>query len=283
VSALAGVSPGLRDVRGPSAFGGEPRRFWELLWLTSATEFRVRYANTFLGYVWTIVRPLIFFGVIFLVMREVLRFGEGIENYGLMLVLGLVLFQYFQEATARGVRSVSAREGMVRKMQFPRIIIPLSVSLTAAFTLFLNLLAVFPLFLISGLTPRPSWALLTIVVALLILFTTGVTMLLSVLFVRSEDTAQGWTLLSRMLFYASPVLYPIELVPESLRSIVAANPLAPLLEQARVWVVDSGAPSAVEAAGVGWGLLVPLGLLLLTCLFALWLFEREAPRVAEAL
>jgi ABC-2 type transport system permease protein len=283
VTAVANQSLELRDVRGPSAFGGDSRRFWELLWLTSVTEFRVRYANTFLGYVWTIVRPLIFFGVIFLVMREVLRFGEGVENYALMLVLGIVLFQYFQEATARGVRCVSAREGMVRKMQFPRIIIPLSVSLTAAFTLLLNLLAVIPLFLIAGLDPRPSWLLLSVVILLLILFTTALTMILSVAYVRSEDTAQGWTLISRMLFYASPVLYPIELVPESLRWIVAANPLAPLLEQARVWVIDAGAPTAVEAAGVIGGVVVPLGILVFTTIFALWLFEREAPRVAEAL
>ena len=86
-------------------------------------------------------------------------------------------------------------------------------------------------------------------VAVLIVFTTAVTMILSVAFVRSEDTAQGWTLLSRMLFYASPILYPIELVPEA-RSIVAANPLAPLLEQARVWVIDP--PRQDPSRRPGW-------------------------------
>ncbi len=273
----------LRDVRGPSAFGGDLRRFWELLWLTSLTEFRVRYANAFLGYVWTIVQPLIFFGVIFLVLREVLRFGENIENYGLILVLGIVLFQYFQQATARGVRSVAAKEGMVRKMQFPRIVIPLSVSLTAAFTLLLNMVAVFPLFLVAGLDPRWSWLLLAPIVLVLVLFTTAVTMILSVLYVRFEDTQQAWSLISRILFYASPILFPIELVPEALRKVVAANPLAPLLEQARIWVIDSDAPNGVEAAGALAGAVIPLGLIATTCVLALWWFEREAPRVAEAL
>lgn len=283
MSTTAVHAPELREVKGPSAFGGSPRRFWELLWLTSVTEFRVRYANTVLGYVWTIVQPLIFFGVIFMVLREVLRFGAGVENYALILVLGIVMFQYFSQATARGVRSVSAKERMVRKMQFPRIIIPLSVSLTAAFTLLLNLVAVFALFLVTGLEPRWSWLLLSVVVLGLVLLTTALAMILSVAYVRSEDTAEGWSLVSRMLFYASPILYPIELVPDSFRSIVAANPLAPLLEQARVWVIDPSAPNAVEAAGLVGGLLVPIGLIVAICAFALWLFEREAPRVAEAL
>jgi ABC-2 type transport system permease protein len=273
----------LREVRGPSAFGGPWRRFWDLLWFTSVLEFRVRYANTALGYLWTIVRPLIFFGLIFLVLREVIRFGEGVTNYGLMLVLNIVLFQYFQEATSRAVRSVSSKEGMVRKMQFPRIVIPLSVSLTAAFTLLLNLVAVFPLFLIAGLEPRWSWLLLGVVIVLLVLLTTSLSMILSVTFVRTEDTAEAWSLTARMLFYASPVLYPIELVPESFRSIVAANPLSLLLEQARVWVIDPGAPGAVEAAGVVAGVLIPLALIGVIAIGGLWLFEREAPRVAEAL
>lgn len=281
-----GIGPsesGLDSVRGPSAFGGSARRFVDLLWLTASIEFRARYATTFLGYVWTIVRPLIFFGVVFLVLRGILDFGEGIENYGPMLILNLVLFQYFQEGTTRALRSVTSKEGLVRKMQFPRIVIPLSVSLTAGFTLILNLLAVFPLILISGVEPHWSWLGLIVIMLGLALLTTGLSLILSVTFVRSEDIGEGWLLISRMLFYCSPILYPIEVVPESVRSLVAANPLSPLLEQARVWVIDPSAPGPVEAAGVLLGLVVPLLLIFFICVFGLWLFEREAPRVAEAL
>ena len=113
--------------------------------------------------------------------------------------------------------------------------------------------------------------------------TTSVSLILSVLYVRSEDTAEVWSLLSRMGFYLTPVLYPIELVPDALRGIVSLNPLAPLLIEARKWVVDPSAPSAVEAAGGAVGLIVPLGLIVALALFGVWLFEREAPRVAEAL
>ncbi len=280
---LAPTAGELSPVRGPSAFGGTAVRFVDLLWLSSAIEFRARYATTFLGYLWTIIRPLIFFGLIFLVMRNILGFGKNIPNYGPMLILNLVLFQYFQEGTSRALRSVTSKEGLVRKMQFPRIVIPLSVSLTAGFTLLLNLLAVFTLFLITGLEPRWSWLGLIVIILGLALLTTGLSLILSVAFVRSEDIGEAWLLLSRMLFYASPILYPIERVPESVQSLVAANPLSPLLEQARVWMIDASAPTPVEVAGVLVGLVIPLFLTVAICVFGLWLFEREAPRVAEAL
>jgi ABC-2 type transport system permease protein len=280
---LAPAEDELSPVRGPSAFGGSPRRFLDLLWLSSAIEFRARYSATFLGYVWTIVRPLIFFGLIFLVIRGILGFGKNIPNYGPMLILNLVLFQYFQEGTSRALRSVTSKEGLVRKMQFPRIVIPLSVSLTAGFTLLLNLLAVFPLFLISGLEPRWSWLGLIVIILGLALLTTGLSLILSVAFVRSEDVGEAWLLVSRMLFYCSPILYPIEQVPESVRSLVALNPLSPLLAQARVWLVDASAPTPAQSAGTLVGVVIPVLLILVICVFGMWLFDREAPRVAEAL
>lgn len=276
--------PELVDVVGPAAFGGEPRRFFELLWIVTRNEFRLEYANTVLGLLWTIIRPLVFFGVIFMVLRGVLDFGGQITNYGPFLVLNLVLFQYFQETTTRSVRSVSAREGVVRKMQFPRIIIPLSVSLSAALTMALNLIAVLPLFIIAGLTPSLSWVGLAPVLAILILLSTGLGLLLSIWYVHFEDTAQIWSLISRMLFYLSPILYPIEVLPsETLQRLAGLNPLFPLFEQARVWVIDPSAPSAVEASGALLGLVIPLILTGLVVTVGVRTFARSAPRVAEEL
>jgi ABC-2 type transport system permease protein len=280
------VVPELREIRGPSAFGGDTRRFFDLLWMVSVTEFRSQYANTALGFLWTLIRPLIFFGVIFLVLRGVLRFGANIEDYGLILVVGLILFSYFQEVTTRSVRSVASKEGMVRKMQFPRIVIPLSVSLSGAFTLILNFAALFPLMMLFGLDVQPQWALFPLLLVALIVLTTALSMILSVLFVRFEDTGQAWGLISRVLFYATPVLFPIETfdnVPQAVQSAIAASPLALIVEQARVWLIDSDAPNGVSEAGVFFGLIVPVVLGLAICVFAMWIFQRDAPRVAEAL
>ena len=280
------VAPELREIRGPSAFGGDTRRFFDLLKLVTLSEFRSQYANTALGFLWTLIRPMIFFGVIFLILRGVLGFGANIEDYGLILVLNLVLFTYFQEATTRAVRSVASKEGIVRKMEFPRIVIPLSVSLSAVLSLLLNLAAVFPLMLIFGLDPQPEWLLFPLVLIALVLLTTAIAMILSVLFVRFEDTGQAWGLISRLLFYATPVLFPIETfdrVPHWIQTTIAASPLAPILEQARVWLIDSDAPNGVTEVGLLFGLVVPAVASIAICIFAFWIFTRDAPRVAEAL
>ena len=279
-------APELREITGPSAFGGETRRLFDLLWLVTVSEFRSQYANTALGFLWTILRPLVFFGVIFLVLRGLLRFGANIEDYGQILVLSLILYTYFLETTTRAVRSVASKEGMVRKMQFPRIIIPLSVSLSSLITLGLNLLAILPLMMAFGLSPQPGWLGFPLLILLLVVLTTATAMLLSVLFVRHEDTAQVWGLISRVLLYATPILFPIETfgrISEVVQGIVAASPLAAIIEQARVWVIDPDAPNG--ASEVGWivGLAVPIALGVAICIYGFWLFKREAPKVAEAL
>jgi ABC-2 type transport system permease protein len=274
----------LRPVPGPSAFGGTPTRFVELLWIISTNEFRLQYANTLLGFLWTILRPLVFFGVIFTILRGVLRFGANIENFPLILITGLIIYQYFAEATNRAVRSVSVREGIVRKMQFPRIIVPLSISLTAAFTMILNFLAVLPLFALYGVFPSPSWLLAIPLLVPLLAFCTGLGMLLSVVYVGFEDVAEIWGLISRMMLYLSPVLYPIDIVPERFQAmLIAGNPLAPIIEQARVWIIGGDIASPAQIAGVWLGVVVPLTTITLIALGGLALFARRAPHVAEAL
>jgi ABC-2 type transport system permease protein len=273
----------LEDIRGPKAFGGGWRRTWDLLWLMSVTEFRVQYTNTALGYIWSVLKPFGFFGVIYLVISQVLRFADLIPNFAMVLILGLVLFQYFTESTNAALRSISAKESMLRKTQFPRIVIPLSVNLSAAITLLFNLVGVFLLFIVVGLEPLATWLLLPIVVVPLIVLTTTLSMLLAVAFVRSEDMGQAWSLVIRALFYASPILYTLVVIPDSIRPLIAANPLTPLIEYARIWVINPDSPTPVDLVGVGAGLLVPLGLIVAIGIAGLWLFNRDAPRVAEAL
>ncbi len=276
--------PELQVVNGPSAFGEDGRkRFFEILWIVSVTEFRLNYANTALGFLWTIVKPLVFFGVVFIVLRGILRVGANVENYGLILVLGLVMFQFFQEVTSRSVRSMPGREGLIRKVRFPRIIVPLSISLTASLTLLLNVLAVLPIFIGYGVIPTPEWLLFIPILLTLVAYSTAVGLILSVMFLRFPDIDQIWGLVSRVLFYASPVLFPIELVPQPFDKIMSLNPLAPLIELARIAVIDPSAPGPVQVAGWVAGILIPFGIIGFLCVYSVRLFVREAPLVAEAL
>jgi ABC-2 type transport system permease protein len=273
----------LREVTGPTAFGTTRERFWQLLWLSAVTDFRMRYVDAVLGYFWALMRPLITFGIVFLFLRQILSFGGSIVNFAPMLMLNIILFQFFQETTNRGMRSLASKEGLVRKMRFPRMVIPLSTSLTATMTLGLNLVVGCLLLLAFGLTPTWGWLVLPLAAAVLMLFATGVSLFLSVAFARLPDVVQVWSVISRVLFYGTPILYTIEKIPASVRSIVMLNPLSPIFVVVRKAVTDPSGPSAVQAAG-GWGhLLIPIVLAISICVFSFWYFVREAPAVAEAL
>jgi ABC-2 type transport system permease protein len=273
----------LQEIRGPSAFGGDRRRFWELVWLSAATEFKTRYLHSWLGYAWSLLRPLLFFAVLYVVFSRVLRFGDQVENYAAMLLFNIMLFQFFSDGTVTAVRCVERGESVVRKMQFPRIVIPLSVVLNALLTTAMNLIAALLLITAIGVEPRVTWLLIPVVLAAMLAFITGVALVLSALYPRFRDIEQIWGVFARALFYATPVLYPLELVPDSLRTIIMANPLAPIFEQARVWVIDPAAPGVFEVAVSAPALILPAAIFAGACVLGLWIFEREAPRVAEEL
>src|SRR5688500_4407557 len=144
----------LRPVRGPSAIGGGRRRFFDLLWLVSATEFRQAYFGTALRYFWALVRPLSLFAVLLGVFTQVFDLGDAVENYPVLLLFNIVVFGFFQEATGAAVTSVVAHESVVRKTQFPRLVIPLSVVLTGLFNLGMNMIAVMVFVAAFGIEPR---------------------------------------------------------------------------------------------------------------------------------
>jgi ABC-2 type transport system permease protein len=275
----------LRPITGPSAFGGSTRRFLSLLWLQSVTEFKAGYLHTSFGYLWSLARPLMLFGVLLVVFTQVFRIGDDVPNYPALLLFNIMLFTFFQEATTNAVTSVVDQENVVRKMQFPRIVIPLSIVLTAAFNLCLNLLAVFVFMLIYGVDPQWTWLGLPLILAALVLFTTAVSMLLSALYVRFRDVGIIWSVVVQVLFYASPVLYPIEILGDGrLKDLIQLNPLTPLFELARVWIIDPTASSeTADAIGSAAFVAIPAALFVGICALGYWVFTREAPRIAEEL
>lgn len=273
----------LREVHGPSALGGGWRRSLDLLYLIAATEFKKTYFGTVLGYLWSLARPLLLFGVLLAVFTQVFRIGSQVPSYAVLLLFNIVLFSFFQEATTGSVSSIVSQESVVRKTQFPRLVIPLAVVLTSLFNLALNLVAVFVFILAWGIDPDWSWLGFPLVLAALIGITAAVSMLVSSLYPRFRDTAIIWTVLATVLFYGSPVLYPLEVVPEGMREVLIVNPLTPLFELARLWVIDPTAPGPVDAAG-GWPLLLaPAAIYVGVCVLAVRVFNREAPRIAEQL
>jgi ABC-2 type transport system permease protein len=269
----------LRDVRGPSALGGGWRRSLELLYLMASTEFKRTYFGTVLGYLWSLCRPLLLFAVLLAVFTHVVRLGSQVPHYAELLLFNIVLFGFFQEATNTAVGSVVGQEAVVRKTQFPRLVIPLAVVLTSVFNLALNLAVALIFILALGVTPTWTWLLLPVLLVWLFVLTTAMAMILSSLYPRFRDVAIIWAVLSTALFYVTPVLYPLQKVSGTIGRLVALNPLAPLFELARRWIIQPGAPVAGGALRV----LVPLAISVGVCAFAVWIFNREAPRIAEEL
>ena len=161
--------------------------------------------------------------------------------------------------------------------------IPLAVVLTGLFNLMPNLLIVVIFLLAFGVAPMWTWLLFPLVLAAIFVLTVAVSMIVSSLFPRFRDLAIIWGVFATVLFYGTPVLYPLEAVPDLMRDILILNPLAPLFELARVWVVDPTAPGPVETAGGAVRLLPAAAVFVLTCVAAVWVFNREAPRIAEEL
>jgi ABC-2 type transport system permease protein len=280
------VEPTLREVRGPSALGGGRERFFDLLWLMSVTEFKRAYFGTVLGYLWSLMRPLMLFGVLLFVFTRVFKIGnEKVEHYPVMLLLGIVLFTFFQESTTNSVTSVVAQESIVRKTQFPRLVIPLATVFTGAFNLGLNFVIVFAFVFAFGIDPTWTWLLLPVAVLFLLVFTAAVSSALSVLYVRFRDVAIIWLVVAQVLFYGTPILYPVTAFEsQTTERLLMINPLAVIFEQVRVWILaEPQAPTAVEAAGGALYLLPAAAIFFGTCAFAVWIFSREAPRIAEDL
>jgi ABC-2 type transport system permease protein len=267
----------LRDVRGPSALSGGWRRFWELTLLLATTDFKRTYFGTALGYLWSIARPLVLFAVLV----------EVFTHYPVFLLLNMVLFGFFQEATIMAVPSIVGQEGIVRKTQFPRLAIPTATALTAFFNLLLNLIVVFVFILAFGVDPLWTWLLLPVILALMWTITLAVAMTVSSLYPRFRDLGIIWSVFVTALFYATPIIYPfdrVEATSHTLAQILAINPFAPILELARVWILDPNAPYPGTAATGGMGkLLIAVAIFIGLCVLGVWVFRREAPRIAEAL
>jgi ABC-2 type transport system permease protein len=278
---IARASPG--HYRGPTALGDDLRRFASLTWMLAATDFKLRFFGSALGYLWTLMKPLLLFGVLYVVFAEIVRFGDDVEHYPVYLLSSIVLFTFFSETTTRGVTSLIDRESLLRKVHFPRLVIPLAVALHALFNLGLNLIVVFAFIFASGITPTADWLQIPLLVGVMVVLGTGVTMLLSALYVRFRDMQPIWEVGLQMLFYASPVIYAVTTAPANLQDIVMYNPIAVVLTQFRHAVIDQDAPTAAEAIGGAELLLIPLAIVAAIFVLGIWVFTREAPRIAENL
>jgi ABC-2 type transport system permease protein len=282
-----------KQITGPAALTGDWRQFWHLTFNIAKTEWKMRFFGSALGYFWQLMRPLLLFGVLYVFWTQVVQINKttpGPEGgqYGVQLLGAIVLFTFLQEATMGSVRAVVENETLVRKIQFPRLAIPLSTVLVALFNMVLNMGVVFIFALASGITPDLKWLELIPAVALLVIFAAGLAMLLSAAYVAFRDIQPIWEVLLQVLFYASPIMIPINVVSThldaSLLKIYMLNPVAVIVEQYKHAVPNHFVPGAGAAAYGGYAFTaIPVAFIFVVFVLGFYVFNRMAPHVAENL
>ncbi len=215
--------------------------------------------------------------------RKVFHAGKGIPHYAVYLLAGIIMWTFFLETTQASVQCLIAREGLLRKIRFPRLVIPLAVALTALFNLVTNSVAVLAFAVYEGISPRLSWLEVPLLVALLAIFAVGIGMLLSALYVRFRDIQPIWEVAAQILFYGSPIIYTASKLPESIVRWAMCNPIAAIMTQMGHAFVDPSMKSAAVYIGGAVRLLIPLGIIAVAFALGLWFFNREAPLISERL
>jgi ABC-2 type transport system permease protein len=280
-----------RPIVGPRALAGDFRRFWHLTFNIALMQWKLRFFGSALGYLWQLVRPLMLFAVLYIFFTKVaqigLNGGPSEAHDGAQLLGSIVLFTFFGEATAGAVKSVVENEALVRKIQFPRMVIPLSTVLLASFNLGLNLIVVAIFSVAGGVRPMWTWWEVIPIVGLLIVLATGIAMLLSALYVYFRDVQPIWEVVSQVLFYASPIIIPIATVRSKislgLLHVYMLNPLAVIFQQFRHSFITHATPSAGALLGHQALLAIPIGIVLAIFVLGFYVFNRTAPKVAEDL
>jgi ABC-2 type transport system permease protein len=256
-----------------------------ILRVIAAAEFKLKYAGSALGYIWSVAKPLALFSMLYAVFGHIFHLGSISHYYPVSLLMGIVLFTFFSDATTMAMLSLVSRESLLRKLSFPRMIIPTAATLTAAMTFGVNALVICVFIAWNGITPQPDWVLLVPLLLELYIFILGIALILSTLFVRLRDIGQMWELALQLMFYASPIIYPIGFLPPALRKVAFLNPFVQVLQDIRnIVLYPDLAPNRITVAGAfGHSAirLVPIAIAFGVFGFGLWLFKREEPWFAE--
>lgn len=268
---------------GPHAARVRVSRLLALAGTLAVSQYRLRYLDAAFSYVWAIARPTLLFAVLYAVFTVVGDLDRGVDHYAAYLFVSVVLWSYFAESTASAVTCLVQQGQVLRKLPVSPAVIPLSVVLSSFLDLAMSLLAVFVFLIATGVTPRLSWIELPGLIAFVSLYVGGVGMLLSVLYVRYRDVDQIWAVLRQVLFYASPIIYVVSVLPPSVERWALVNPLAAVFTQARHALIDPTAPTAAAVAGGPVYLLIPVGVVLAVLGLAAWMLRRDGPWLAERL
>lgn len=200
------------------------------------TDFKLRYQGSALGYLWSILKPLMLFAVMYVVFIRFLKLGADVPHFAVAMLLGTVLWQFFTETTSLGMMSIVSKGDLLRKLSFPTHIVVIAVSINAFINLMINLVIVFIFGLINGVDISKYVFILPLLLIELYVFALGVTFILATVYVRFRDISPIWEVLLQIGMYMTPIIYPVTLVIEQspfLGKLLMLSPMAQIVQDMR--------------------------------------------------
>jgi len=247
-----------------------------------STDFKVRYQGSVLGYLWAILKPLFMFAVLYVLFVYVADIGKDVPHFGIGLLFGIVLWNFFSETTMIGATSIVSNGDLIRKISIPRYLVVIASSVSAFINLCLSIIVVVAFAIINGVYPNLTWLLIPLVIFELYIFSLGFAFGLSALYVKFRDITYIWEVIIQAGFYASMVLIPIQAVPVNLREWFFLNPIVQILQDARALLVP--AADSITIWNTASNLLIvsaPFIIIIIVCIFGFFYFKHRSKYFAE--
>jgi ABC-2 type transport system permease protein len=246
------------------------------------TDFKLRYQGSALGYLWSLLRPLFMFTILYFVFVRFLKIGNDIPHPAVYLLLGIVLWNFFVEVTSGSVGAIVGKGDLLRKINFPKYVIVLAVAFAAVINLLLNFVVVGVFMALNhvGLTPSALY-ILPLLLELFVI-SLAAAFILSALFVKFRDVTYIWDIAVQAGFYLTPVLYLLSRLPHQYAKIVILNPLAQIIQDARHVLVTSKSTTIYQVyGGDRWVWLIPIGFTVLLMIVGGIYFRSQSKAFAE--
>ncbi len=246
------------------------------------TDFKLRYQGSFLGYTWSLIKPLFLFVILYIVFVRIVGVDYGVENDGTYLLLGIVLWAFFAELSGSSITAIVAKGDILRKINFPKYVIVLSVAFSALINLFLNLWVVLVFLVIGGAEIGVSVLLAPLVFIELFIFSLAVGFFLSALYVKIRDINHIWDVVMQAMFYLTPILFPLSLAPIWLQKLLILNPMAQIIQDLRYLLVSNNTITIDHLYENGMlARLIPISIVMVTSVLAVMYFRSRSKYFAE--
>lgn len=248
------------------------------------TDFKLRYQGSVLGYLWSLLKPLMLFAILYIVFARFLKIGSDVPHFPIYLLFGVVLWNFFSEITGQGLTSLVERGDLIRKIKIPTYIVVLSASISSLINFSLNMIIVVVFMFINKVDLLATSLWLPLIFLEVFLLGIGLSFMLSAAFVKYRDISHVWEVIMQGAFYLTPILYPITLIKNvDYQKIILLNPMAQAIQDARYVLVTHNSVTISSVYNSGYYRLIPLGVVVLIFILGVLYFNKQQKYFAENL